>query len=161
LSEFESERPEFGPSESAAARLVFFAGAGVVVLGVLVAIWLRPAPGGGPPPPEIADDPLLVRGRQIYHERCISCHGPKGKGDGPIAAMAGPTKVGDLSDDRWAHGDAPEQVLRVVSKGVPGTSMAAWAGTFDEPDLRAVAAYVYHLAGREVPGALRAGVPDR
>jgi hypothetical protein len=38
--------------------------------------------------------------------------------------------------------------------------MAAWAGTFDEPDLRAVTAYVFHLAGREVPEALRQAAPS-
>jgi mono/diheme cytochrome c family protein len=137
------------------ARWVFFAGAGVVILGVVAAILLRPDRGGGPPPESIADDLLLVRGRQIYFDRCMSCHGKTGRGDGPIAGMVGPTKPGDLTDDRWTHGDQPEQVLRVISQGVPGTAMAAWSGTFDPPDLRAVTAYVYYLADREVPEALR------
>ena len=44
--------------------------------------------GREPPPPEVAADPLLVRGREIYLDRCASCHGPSGRGDGPLCQRA-------------------------------------------------------------------------
>lgn len=144
-----------GPSEpeSPAARVAFLVVAVIVALGVVAAIVFRPRPG--PPPEEISGDALLVQGRELYLSRCVSCHGPRGRGDGPIAATVGPTKPGDLTDDRWVHGDRPDQVLGVIARGVPGTSMAAWKGTFSDEELRAVAAYTYHLAGRAVPEELR------
>jgi cytochrome c oxidase cbb3-type subunit 3 len=78
-----------------------------------------------------------------------------GRGDGPIAkGLAGPP-VGDLTDKTWKHGDRPEQVVGVVSAGVRDTAMPGWKGTFGPEDIRAVSAYVYHLAGRQVPEALR------
>ena len=116
--------------------------------------WLDAPPA--PPPAAIAGDPTLVRGREIYRERCISCHGPEGRGDGPLAkGLAGPAPR-NLAADPWKHGDAPGQVVAVLRDGVRDSAMPAWGGIYEPPDLRAVAAYVYHLAGRPVPADLRA-----
>jgi cytochrome c oxidase cbb3-type subunit III len=109
----------------------------------------------GPPPAEIAADGLLVEGRELYLSRCVSCHGPAGKGDGPIAhSLTGPPP-GDLTDQTWKHGERPEDVLRVISLGVQDTSMSGWAGTYSAQQLRMLAAYVFYLAGRPVPETLR------
>ncbi len=110
----------------------------------------------GPPPAEIAGDALLVEGRSLFLSRCVSCHGASGRGDGPIAKGISGPPPGNLVVSSWKHGDRPEQVLGVVTGGVPGTSMASWKDVFDARERRAVAAYVYHLAGRPVPGELRA-----
>ncbi len=111
--------------------------------------------GAGPPPAAIAGDPLLVEGREVYLSRCVSCHGEAGRGDGPIArGLAGPP-VGDLSDAVWKHGDRPDQVAAVVARGVRDTAMPGWEGVLRPRQIRAVTAYVYHLAGRPAPEALR------
>ena len=87
-------------------------------LAVIAAIAFRPQP---PPPSEdIRDDPFLVKGNELYQLRCVSCHGTRGKGDGPIAKSLGPTPVGDLTRGSWKHGDQPNQVLKVIADGVPG-----------------------------------------
>jgi cytochrome c oxidase cbb3-type subunit 3 len=113
----------------------------------------RPRPG--PPPAEIAGDALLVEGRELYLSRCVSCHGASGRGDGPIArGLAGPPP-GDLTDATWKHGDQPDQVLGVVTKGIPETAMPGWAGVFTPEQIRALTAYTYRLARRPVPGLLR------
>jgi mono/diheme cytochrome c family protein len=127
--------------------------AGAVALALLAAVLLRPRPA--PPSAEIAGDPLLVEGHRLYQQRCISCHGATGKGDGPIAASLQGVSPGNLSDDQWKHGDRPEQVLDVIARGVLGTSMSPWKGEFTDDQIRAVAAYTYHLARRPVPDALR------
>jgi mono/diheme cytochrome c family protein len=109
----------------------------------------------GPPPPEVARDPLLTQGRTIYMARCIACHGNDGRGDGPLAAnLIGPP-VGNLTDKEWKHGDRPDQVLAVIDKGVPNTRMEGWGRVLDPPELKAVAGYVYFLAKRPVPEELR------
>lgn len=109
----------------------------------------------GPPPNAIANDPLLVQGRTIYLTRCASCHGESGRGNGPTAlSLVGPP-VGDLSDATWKHGDRPDQVQKIIAQGSPQTAMPAWGSVLEEPELRAISAYVYYLAGREVPEELR------
>lgn len=108
-----------------------------------------------PIPPEVANDPLLLEGREIYLGRCATCHGVEGRGDGPIAShLLGPP-VGDLSDGEWKHGAKPEQVMAVISKGVEGTRMAGWGAILEPPQLRAVMAYVFYLAHQPVPNELR------
>ena len=124
---------------------------GAVAVGAFVSLRKPPSP----PPAEIAHDPQLVEGRELFLSRCAGCHGEQGRGDGPIAkGLAGPP-VGDLSDTYWKHGDRPEQVLRVVSDGVKDSAMSGWKGVFGPAKLRAVSAYVYYLAKREVPAELR------
>lgn len=137
-----------------ASRRIFLALLLVMAVGLISYRLLRkPA---GPPPADIAGDTLLVEGRTIFLSRCVSCHGASGRGDGPIAkGITGPPP-GDLAIPSWKHGDRPEQVLGVVTRGVLGTSMASWKDVLDDRERRAVAAYVYYLAGRPVPGELRA-----
>ena len=70
--------------------------------------------------------PDLVRGGAIYAERCSSCHGANGLGDG-IAARGlepAPSNFHDRERQRLrsAHG-----LFNTVTRGVEGTSMRAFA----------------------------------
>lgn len=144
-------------SDAGAGRWVV---AGFLVLlcgGTGAFLLLRKPPP--PPPAEIAGDPLLLAGRAVYLDRCVSCHGPRGKGDGPIARGLSGTPVGDLTRAKWKHGDRPEQVRAVIAEGVPRASMPGWGQTLSPENLDAVTAWMYYLAGREVPSALRESGP--
>lgn len=128
---------------------------GLLLAGALVFALLRKPIG--PPPAEIANDALLKQGYEVYHSRCVSCHGAAGKGNGPIAPGLGASPPpGDLTRATWKHGDRSEEVWNVVAQGVKGTAMPGWRGVLDPGELRAVTAYVYYLAGRPVPDELRA-----
>jgi cytochrome c oxidase cbb3-type subunit 3 len=138
----------------AASLSIFVCLALIVAAGVLAFTWLKPS--ATPPPQEIADDPLLVRGREVFLDRCASCHGAKGLGDGPTAkGLPGPP-VGNLTDAEWKHGDAPEKVLAVIKVGVKDSQMPGWGNLIRPGDIKASAAYVYYLGGRPVPEILRA-----
>ena len=138
--------------DPAVSRLIFLMMAGLLA-GGFVAFRLLSHPT--PAPPEVAGDPLLAQGRTIFLGRCATCHGAEGRGDGPIAANLSGPPVGNLTDHDWKHGDRPEQVTAVIARGVPGTRMEGWSHVLDPPEVRAVAAYVYYLAKRPVPDALR------
>jgi len=153
------DREADGPPEApfgidpAASRAIFLGMFALVAGGALAYSLLRPKPA--PAPPGIAGDLLLTRGREIYLDRCITCHGPDGKGDGPTAKyLAGPPP-GNLTDADWKHGDQPEQVEQVIDQGVQGTSMPSWGTTLGPDGVRATSAYVYFLARRPVPAGLR------
>jgi len=152
----EDSKPEPSPPlgiDPKVSRLIFVAMLGVVA-GGFVAFRMLSKPVE-PPPPEVAKDALLTRGRAIYLGRCATCHGNDGRGDGPIARdLLGPP-VGNLTDNEWKHGDRPDQVLGVIARGVPDTRMTGWGNVLDPPELKAVAAYVYYVAKRPVPEELR------
>ena len=48
--------------------------------------------------PVVATDAAIDRGQMIFHQSCELCHGPKGKGNGPMSTSL-PTKPADLSSD--------------------------------------------------------------
>ncbi len=131
----------------------------LIGLGVLLASavvgYLSFAPTVEPPSPEVLNDPFLMEGRGVFLSRCVPCHGIAGQGNGPLAASLG-EPVGDLSDGKWKHGDKPEDVLRVIRVGVPGTRMAPWGPLLEDRQIRSVAAYCYVLSELPVPDSLRA-----
>lgn len=127
---------------------------GFLVLGAF-AVYRSLDKGIAPPPAEIANDPFLVQGREIFVTRCASCHGASGRGDGPLAKGLNGPKPRDFIADEWKYGTRPDQVLKVVTDGVPGTSMSAWKSAYSADELKAVTAYLFLLAKRPVPDELR------
>lgn len=124
-----------------------------MAVGVIGFFAFRPEPV--PVPAEVFNDPTLLKGRNVYMARCVGCHGAGGRGDGPIAGSLTGPPVGDLSDGKWKHGGRPEDVVAVISRGVPETRMAGWGQLLEDDELKAVAAYCFHLSKAPVPEALR------
>jgi mono/diheme cytochrome c family protein len=52
--------------------------------------------------PVPADEQSIARGKQLYDTQCATCHGAKGKGDGPAGAQLSP-KPTDLSTPQIAE----------------------------------------------------------
>lgn len=84
-------------------------------------------------------------GKQIYHLRCATCHGEKGKGDGPAAAALEP-KPRDFTSGHFKYGKTLPAIERTIHKGVPDTAMTPFEGILTDAEIAAVAKYVYSLA---------------
>jgi mono/diheme cytochrome c family protein len=54
--------------------------------------------------------------QQIFATRCASCHGPKGKGDGPIAASLTP-RPRDYSDAAWQRATPDDAIAAIIARG--------------------------------------------
>jgi mono/diheme cytochrome c family protein len=52
----------------------------------------------------------------IYQSRCQMCHGPKGKGDGPVGATLNP-KARDLGDPAWQKSVTDEHIEKIILEG--------------------------------------------
>lgn len=88
-------------------------------------------------------------GRELYDERCASCHGPTGRGDGldmPKDERGKPIEVRDLTSGEFRGGAQPEEVFKRIQCGVPGTPMPAQIGMSDE-EVWQLVEYVQFLAG--------------
>jgi mono/diheme cytochrome c family protein len=108
------------------------------------------------PEPSVLEAGSVERGRAAYEAAgCTSCHGEKGRGNGPSAK--------DLRDDRglairpadlrypsrFKNGAERADVYRTLVTGLDGTPMPSYADVFDdERTLRDLVAYVGSLKRR-------------
>jgi mono/diheme cytochrome c family protein len=73
---------------------------------------------GAPANPVKPDQTSIARGSELYHVICITCHGPQGKGDGPIASyfQNKPANLTGLAVQSLSDGG----IFLVISNGVQG-----------------------------------------
>lgn len=97
-------------------------------------------------------------GKAIYEKKCALCHGTEGKGDGPGAAHLDP-KPRDFTKGKYkiratVSGKPPTDadLFRVITEGMPGTSMPAWKA-LPEKDRWNLVAYLKTFA----PGSFKEG----
>jgi len=89
-------------------------------------------------------------GKAVYERKCLLCHGDKGDGKGPAAELLLP-KPRDFTKGiykiRSTANKTPtdQDLLRIVTEGMPGTSMPAWE-VLPERDRRNVVAYIKTFA---------------
>lgn len=91
--------------------------------------------------PFTGDPNAVVEGEEIYRERCESCHGEGGRGDGPLAQSLNP-KPGTL-----VEGDLSDQYLfwRISEGGLmdPFNSvMPAWKMILNEDQIGQIITFI-------------------
>ena len=88
---------------------------------------------------------MVQQGQQLYGTVCVACHGANGVGT-PIAPA--------LNDNQWINisGQNYDEMVQVITTGVlqpkqhPGPMPPKGGGTFNDEQVRALAAYVYALS---------------
>lgn len=87
--------------------------------------------------PVVAESIDHTDARKIFAEKCVSCHGTQGEGNGPAAAALErpPTNFAELQPSF-------EDALDVLEVGVPGTSMPPWKEQISKEDRKKLARYV-------------------
>ena len=99
---------------------------------------------------------LLEKGKQVFAQNCVTCHGAAGKGDGAAAAALNPKPRNFSEDAGWKNGRKISQIYGTLTKGIPSSPMPAFAGLPVE-DRFALAHYVQSL-GPKAPGDTDADV---
>ena len=88
-------------------------------------------------------------GRKLYLTYCSSCHGDKGKGDGP-AAQSLPVKPADHTNGAVMNPLTDKFLLEIISKGGSAVGKSAmmpgWGGQFKEKQFQDILAYVRSIA---------------
>jgi mono/diheme cytochrome c family protein len=100
-------------------------------------------------PLEIASQPDIEQGRDIYRKHCQECHGAEGRGDGPRAAMLAPSPGNLVSAATSTKTD--EELLAILVQGVPRTAMRGWSDQLSNDERRNVLAYVRSLVHFQEP----------
>ncbi len=94
-----------------------------------------------PVPSQAAGDP--TKGKAIYEQRCATCHGPQGKGDGPTGKMLKPPAADFTSTASKKKSEA--DLRQVIENGKTGTAMVPWKTQISEADIDNVLAYLNTL----------------
>jgi putative membrane protein len=83
----------------------------------------------------------LARGEQVYRERCSSCHGLDGRGQGGRVAA-------DFVTDASRLRKHDEALLDSIARGVPGSRMPGFDSVLRPDERRDVLAYIRGRFGR-------------
>jgi high-affinity iron transporter len=76
---------------------------------------------------ELPKKPIdVAEGGRLFQANCASCHGPRGMGDGPLAATLNP-KPPAIGAASAMSAVAPSMMFRKISVGVLGTAMVGFS----------------------------------
>lgn len=93
--------------------------------------------------PEPSSSAAVARGRIVFRERCVTCHGDRGRGDGPGGAALDP-KPADLVLHVPQHSDG--ELFYMISRGMPNSAMPAWVSQLSERERWDTVHYLRDLA---------------
>lgn len=85
-----------------------------------------------PPAGDAAAGGAAAEAKQIFTQRCVSCHGATGQGDGVAAAALNP-KPRAYSDKEWQASVTDEHIAKVIVQG--GAAVGKSALMPPNPDL--------------------------
>jgi mono/diheme cytochrome c family protein len=66
------------------------------------------------------------KGRVLYKNNCIACHGENGMGDGISASMLNPKPRNLHSLSGWKNGSKVTQIYKTLQEGISGSAMASY-----------------------------------
>lgn len=83
------------------------------------------------------------KGKAVYEKSCVLCHGPQGRGDGPVGKTVNPPAADFTSAASKKKTDA--ELLATIENGRPPTAMVGWKGQLSDAEIQDVLAYVKSL----------------
>ena len=95
-----------------------------------------------------ADSIRVQRGKDLFTQNCVACHGPDAKVNPAIGAP-------NLTDKTWLYGSKEETIIETVTKG-RNNRMPAHKDFLGDAKVHLLTAYVYGLGGTKKPEGVAA-----
>jgi cytochrome c oxidase cbb3-type subunit 3 len=94
----------------------------------------------------------IAAGAELYSKNCVGCHLPD------LSGSIGP----NLTDDVWIHGGSPEEIMAVITNGVPAKGMITWGPILGPEKISHLAAFILSKKGTAAaaPAPGGAATPD-
>ena len=86
-------------------------------------------------------DAVKAEGETLYKTTCIGCHGMTGEGMVGIAPR--------LASASFLAAASDEMLVKTITQGRPGTTMAPWGAALQERQVHAIVGYLRSLAPHE------------
>ena len=86
----------------------------------------------------------ISRGKALYERHCLTCHGPKGYGDGPNALLLTIKPANFHRPGSFMKSD--ETLLRMIEHGGVFSPMHSWRGRLTDGEMQDVLAYIRSLS---------------
>lgn len=109
-----------------------------------------PTPPAGAAPAESAGEEKKARpAAELYAQNCASCHGPSGKGDGPLSAGLNPQPA-KHADGGYMNALSNDHIFKVVKEGGASVGkspmMAPWGSSFSDEEIKGLVGFIRGLA---------------
>ena len=88
--------------------------------------------------------PDVSRGKTIYERHCMTCHGPRGYGDGPTGLLLTIRPANFHRPGSFLKSD--EALLRMTEHGGVFSPMHGWRGRLTDGEMQDVLAYIRVLS---------------
>jgi mono/diheme cytochrome c family protein len=88
--------------------------------------------------------PDISRGKALYERHCLTCHGPKGYGDGPNGLLLTIKPANFHRPGSFMKSD--ETLLRMIEHGGVFSPMHSWRGRLTDGEMQDVLAYIRVLS---------------
>lgn len=70
---------------------------------------------------------LVDKGKQLFTNTCVSCHGNEGKGDGVAGASLNPKPRNFTDLSGWKNGPKFNQIYKTLQEGITGSAMPSFS----------------------------------
>lgn len=97
---------------------------------------------GGDDSKSKADPAVVAEAQKVWKDKCVTCHGDRGLGDGPGAAALDP-KPRTFKDPKWQMQTDDARISKVIVEG--GASVGLSANMAPNPELKDKPAVVAEL----------------
>ncbi len=89
-------------------------------------------------------DGEIEQGRLLYAKNgCVSCHGERGMGDGPVGQALTPRPRNFRSVSEYKQGSSVDQIAKTIETGIPGSMMVAYP--LSQADRLQIARFIVYL----------------
>lgn len=79
------------------------------------------------------DPAVVAEAQKVWKEKCVTCHGDRGMGDGPGAVALNP-KPRTFKDPKWQMQTKDDRIAKVIVEG--GASVGLSEGMAPNPELK-------------------------